>query len=71
MKTAVGIMRGAAETLGMKPKDVTNMYLSINPASDPTTPGAISLQLYVSSDYGSGYIAFAGDSTIKQVNYPS
>ncbi|GJN96179.1 hypothetical protein NJB1907f44_34730 [Mycobacterium marinum] len=71
VKTAVGIMRGAAETLGMKQKDVTNMYLSINPASDPTTPGAISLQLYVSSDYGSGYIAFAGGGTIKQVNYPS
>ncbi len=71
VKTTVGIMRGAAETLGIKQSDVTNMYLSIDPATDPTAPGAISLQLYVSSDYGSGYIVFAGDGTIKRVNYPS
>ncbi|KAA1248994.1 DUF1707 domain-containing protein [Mycobacterium simiae] len=71
VKTTVGIMRGAAETLGMKQSDVTNMYLSIEAASDPTAPGALSLQLYVSSDYGSGYISLAGDGTVKQVSYPS
>ncbi|WP_158014791.1 DUF1707 domain-containing protein [Mycobacterium basiliense] len=71
VKTAVGIMRGAAETLGMKQSDVTSMHLSIDAAADPTTPGAISLELYVSSDYGSGYLVFAGDGTIKQVNYPT
>lgn len=71
VRTTVGIIRGAAETLGMKQSDVTNTYLVIDPASDPTTPGALSLSLYVSSDYGSGYITFAGDGTVKQVNYPS
>lgn len=71
VKATVGIMRGAAETLGMKPSDVTNMYLVIDPAEDPTTPGALSLSVYVSSDYGGGYIVFAGDGTVKQVSYPS
>ena len=67
----VGIMRGAPETLHMKPSDVKTMYLIIEPATDPTTPGALSLSLYVSSDYGGGYIVFAGDGTLKQLNLPS
>lgn len=68
---AVGIMRGAPETLHIKPADVTTTYLIVEPAKDPTTPGALSLSLYVSSDYGGGYIVFAGDGTIKQLNLPS
>jgi hypothetical protein len=71
VKTTVGIMRGAAETLGMKQSDVKTMYLIVEAATDPTTPGALSLSLYVSSDYGGGYIVFTGDGTIKQVSYPS
>ncbi len=71
VKTAVGIMRGAPETLGVKQSDVKSTYLVVEPAEDPTTPGALSLSVYVSSDYGGGYIAFAGDGTIKRVNYPS
>ena len=67
----VGIMRGAAETLHMKPSDVKTMYLIIEPATDPTTPGALSLSLYVSSDYGGGYIVFAGDGTVKQLSLPT
>ena len=71
VQTTVGIMRGAAETLGMKQSDVKTMYLIIEAATDPTTPGALSLSVYVSSDYGGGYIVFTGDGTIKQVSYPS
>ncbi len=67
----VGIMRGAPQTLHMKPSDVKTMYLIIEPATDPTTPGALSLSLHVSSDYGGGYIVFAGDGTVKQLNLPS
>ncbi|RRR46096.1 DUF1707 domain-containing protein [Mycolicibacter terrae] len=70
-KAAVGILRGAPETLGIKPSDVKSTYLIVEPARDPTTPGAVSLSVYVSSDYGSGYIAFAGDGTVKRINYPS
>lgn len=70
VKTAVGILRGAPETLGIKAPDVKTQYLIVEPAKDPTTPGALALTLYVSTDYGSGYIEFGGDGTIKQVNYP-
>jgi hypothetical protein len=71
VKVAVGIMRGAPETVGIKQPDVKSIYLIVDPATDPTTPGALTLTVYVSSDYGSGYIEFGGDGTIKQVNYPS
>jgi hypothetical protein len=67
----VGIMRGAPGTLRIKAPDVKSTYLIIEPATDPTTPGALSLSVYVSGDYGSGYIVFAGDGTIKRVNPPS
>lgn len=70
-KTTVGILRGGPETLGMKPADVRSTYLVVEPERDPTTPGAITVQAYISSDYGSGYIQFAGDGTIERINYPS
>ena len=67
----VGIMRGAPETLGMVPQDVDNTYLSIDPSSDQTAPeGAIDLTVYVSSEFGSGYIELNADGTVKQINYP-
>jgi hypothetical protein len=71
VKTVVGIMRGAPETLGMKQSDVKTQYLIVEPATDPTTPTALSLSFYVSGDSGSGYIQFSGDGTLKRVNYPS
>jgi hypothetical protein len=55
----------------MKQTDVKSTYLIIEPATDPTTPGALSLAVYVSSDYGGGSIVFAGDGAIKRVNLPS
>jgi hypothetical protein len=68
---AVGILRGAPTTLGIKQSDVKTTYLIVEPSADPTTPGAVSLSVYVSTDYGSGYIQFAGDGTVKRVNSPS
>ena len=70
--TVVGIMRGAPETLGIKADDVANLYLSIDSSSDQTAPpGAIDLAIYVSSEFGSGYIELNGDGSVKQINYPS
>lgn len=71
VQAAVGILRGAPQTLGIKQSEVKSTYLIVEPATDPTTPGALSLSVYVSSDYGSGYIVFAGDGSVKQVNLPS
>ncbi len=71
MKAVVGVMRGAPETLGIKPSDVTSTYLIIDPSGDPTTPDAVELSVYVSSDFGSGAIELNPDGTSKRVNYPS
>ncbi len=71
VKAAVGIMRGAPETVGIKASDVKSTYLIIEPAKDPTAPGTLTLSVYVSSDYGGGSIDFAGDGTVKRVTYPS
>jgi hypothetical protein len=70
-KEVVAVLRGAPETLCIKPADVKSTYLSIDPSRDPTTPDEVSIDVYVSSDFGSGYIQLAPDGTAKQVNYPS
>lgn len=70
--TVIGIIRGAPETLGIEAKDVSSMYLSIDPSSDTTAPpGAVDLSIYVSSDFGSGYIEVNPDGSVKQIHYPS
>jgi hypothetical protein len=66
----VGVLRGAPETLNIKPPDVKSTYLIVEPSRDPTAPGTLSISIYVSSDFGSGYIQLGPDGTVKQVNYP-
>ena len=71
-KEIVAVLRGAPETLGFKPTDVNNTYLIFEPSSDQTAPpGALDVSIYVSTDFGSGYIELNGDGTTKQINYPS
>lgn len=70
-KAAVGILRGAPESLGIKAADVRSTYLIIEASSDQTAPGTLALSAYVSSDFGGGFIAFAGDGTVKRISYPS
>jgi hypothetical protein len=71
--TLVGLIRGAPETLGIKPDEVKSTHISIGPNSDMTAPpGSIEISIYVSPEFGnSGYIELNGDATLKQVNYPS
>jgi DUF1707 SHOCT-like domain len=70
-KAIVGVFRGAPETLGIKQADVTSSYLNFEPSRDPTAPDPLTATIYVSSDFGGGYIELAGDGTVKQINYPS
>ena len=70
-KAIVGVLRGAPETLNIKAADVKNTYLIIDPSGDPTAPGTVSISIYVSSDFGSGYIELNADGSVKQINYPS
>ena len=37
-KAVVGVLRGAPETLNIKPGDVKNTYLIVEPSRDPTAP---------------------------------
>ena len=69
-KAIVGVLRGAPETLNIKPADVTSTYLTLDPSRDPTTPGALEISIYVSSDFGGGYIALNPDGSVKRINYP-
>jgi hypothetical protein len=70
VETAVGILRGAAETVGLNPADVKkeSSYLTIDPTRGSTTPGELTLRANVSSDFGSGSVTFAGDGTIKRID---
>lgn len=69
-KAIVGVLRGAPETLNLKPGDVKTTYLIVEPARDPTTPGAVEISVYVSSDFGSGYLQLNPDGTVKSISYP-
>ncbi|BBX10880.1 hypothetical protein MAIC_56830 [Mycolicibacterium aichiense] len=69
-KAVVGVLRGAPETLNMKPGDVKSTYLIIEPSRDQTVPGTLTISVYVSSDFGSGYIQLYPDGSEKQINYP-
>jgi uncharacterized protein DUF1707 len=71
IKTVVAVLRGAPETLKMNRADITSTYLNIDPAHDLTAPGAISVTVYVSSDFGSGYIELDGAGNIKQIHKPT
>jgi len=70
-KAVVGIFRGAAETLGIKPGEVKSQYLIIDPSGDPTTPDAVTISMYISSDFGSGSIDVNPDGSTKRISYPS
>jgi len=70
VKTTVGLLRGAPEMVGLQQKDVKpgDTYLTIDPSRDVLTPGALTLRVSVSTDFGSGAITFAGDGTLKRVD---
>ena len=66
----VGVLRGAPQTLNIKPNEVKSTYLTVHPARDPTDPELLEISVYVSSEFGSGYIALNPDGSVKRVNYP-
>ena len=66
----VGVLRGAPETLNIKPDEVKSTYLTLQPARDPTAPELIEISVYVSSEFGSGYISVNPDGSVKRINLP-
>ena len=71
LEQTVAILRGAPESLGIKRKDISDTWIDIEPSKDPVTPDAVNIRLYVSSEFGSGFIDLAPDGAIKQVSKPS
>jgi hypothetical protein len=69
----VGLIRGAPESVGIKPTEVKNTHVSIEPNSDITAPpGSIQISVYVTPKFGnSGYLSLNGDGTVKRINYAS
>lgn len=67
----IAVLRGAPETLGIKRNDISDTWIDIEPAQDPATPEAVNVRLYISSDFGSGFIDLAPDGSVKQINRPS
>ncbi len=67
----VAVLRGAPESLRMQRKDISDTWIDIEPSKDPATPEAVNVRIYLSSDFGSGYIDLAPDGSIKQINEPS
>jgi hypothetical protein len=66
----IAVLRGAPESLGIKRNDITDTWIDIEPSKDPATPDAVNVRLYLSSDFGSGFIDLAPDGSIKQINQP-
>ena len=71
LEQTIAILRGAPESLGIKRKDISDTWIDIEPSKDPATPDAVNVRIYVSSEFGSGFIDLAPDGAIKQVNKPS
>ncbi|CAJ1511232.1 DUF1707 SHOCT-like domain-containing protein [[Mycobacterium] burgundiense] len=69
-RAIVGVLRGAPETLGLKPADVTTSYLIVDPSGDPATPEAVEISVYISSEFGSGSIELNPDGSQKRISYP-
>jgi hypothetical protein len=71
-KAIIGVLRGAPETLGIKPADVKSTYLIFDPSGDPTAPpDSLEISIYVSSDFGGGNIELNPDGSVKRIGYPS
>ena len=45
-------------------------YLTIDPSGDVSAPGTLEVDVYVSSEFGGGYIQLADDGSVRQIRPP-
>lgn len=69
-EATIAVLRGAPESLKIQRKDISDTWIDIEPSKDPVTPDAVNIRIYVSSEFGSGFIDLAPDGAIKQINEP-
>ena len=70
VEQTIAVLRGAPETLKIARKDISDTWIDIEPSKDPATPDAVNIRIYISSEFGSGFIDLAPDGAIKQINEP-
>ncbi|OBG81470.1 hypothetical protein A5699_08805 [Mycobacterium sp. E802] len=63
----LAVLRGAPDTVGVQRADVKDVWLRVSPAEDPSTPDAVTIDIHVNSDFGSGHIELFPDGTTKQI----
>jgi hypothetical protein len=68
--TLVAVLRGAPQTLGIKPQDVKSSHVEIKASDDPLTPGAVVISIYVSGEFSSGWMSVDGSGNIVKI-YPA
>jgi hypothetical protein len=56
--------------LKIQRKDISDTRIDIEPSKDPATPEAVNVRIYISSEFGSGFIDLAPDGSIKHINEP-
>ena len=71
VEQTIAILRGAPETLKIARKDISDTWIDIEPSRNPATPDAVNIRIYISSEFGSGFIDLAPDGAIKRINEPS
>ncbi|MDG4667288.1 DUF1707 domain-containing protein [Mycobacterium sp. 236(2023)] len=63
----LGILRGAPETVGVARPDLKDVWMRVSPSADPATPDAVGVEIYVSSDFGSGRIELYPNGDTKAI----
>ena len=72
MKAIIGVLRGAPETLGIKPGRGHEHHLIFDPSGDETAPpDSMEISIYISSDFGGGNIELNPDGSVQRISYPS
>jgi hypothetical protein len=72
VREVIAVLRGAPETVGIAPDDIENTYVIVEPSSDITAgPQALDVTIYISGEFGSGYVELNGDGSLKRVNKAS
>ena len=66
----LGVMRGAAQTMGAKPMNVLTTWSTVEPADDPTAPKALTVRVTVSTSFGTGLIDLDAAGNVKRLKQP-
>jgi hypothetical protein len=62
----IGMARGAPQILKLGSQNITETRIDIEPSKDPLTPDALDIQIYVTGEFGGGFIQVAPDGSCKR-----